>query len=491
MNAGARSLPGSDCHWCSWPVSCHGRGSSPQPCSRRGSALLALIVMCAILPVDTEAAARSADRGLATDDALSTSLQFVGMSGVFGEAIRARANDAARRGDARTAVPFTADWRLLVAAAVMALTALGLALFTDPATRTADRRDEEHAALTSEAAGLRAHAEALADDPVTSPDRDALAALVEQLATELDRTANLGSGLAALEQARSELEASITDRFLAEKSAVQGLIRSLEARPLVDGRANASAQLEALGESLDELSAQEREALADRLAALAATQAVGNPEVADALGEAGTALAFGDFDLAEDGVGDGGDGPARRRGVVVRSDGTGSSSRADWRGRRPAERHRSTRRRPDIGPESNMAGSAGARARRRPDIGPESNMAGSAGARARRRPDPGPGAMARARARRRPDPGARARARRRPDPGPKQRSPSGVGDRSGQRNRPGDKPARARRMASVTALKQAMGVFRLYGCLAAASATASVCRVPQHLASRRPSATVR
>ena len=263
-----------------------------------GGAALALIVVGVTLPVGVEAAARSADRGLATGDALSTSVQFVDMPGVFGEAIRAQASAAARRGDARTAIPFTVDWRPFTAAAAVALTALCIVVLTDPAEHAPGRRDVERDALASEAAGLRAHADELARDPFTSPEQDTLASFVEQLAAQLDRAADLGTGLAALEQARSELEASVTDRFLAEKSAVQGLMRSLETRPLVEGRTDAVAQLEALGESLDELSAQDREALTERLAALAATQTVGNPAAADALGEAAAALSSGDFNLA-------------------------------------------------------------------------------------------------------------------------------------------------------------------------------------------------
>ena len=52
--------------------------------------LIVLTVGCVTLPVDVEAAARSADRGLASNDALSTSLQFAGLTGVFGDEIRAR-----------------------------------------------------------------------------------------------------------------------------------------------------------------------------------------------------------------------------------------------------------------------------------------------------------------------------------------------------------------------------------------------------------------
>ena len=256
--------------------------------------LVALIARGVTLPVRMEDAARSADRGLATNDALSTSLQFSGLAGVFGDEIRARADLAARRSDARTAVPLRVRWRPWAAAAAATMAALCVAYFTSPVTQTASTRHIERAGLAAEADGLRARAEELAGSPLASPDQATLAEQLEQLAAQLEQAVDLDTGLTALEQARSEVEASITDHFLAEKSAVQGLNRSLEARPLAEG-AGAASQLEALGDVLGGLSEQDRAALAERLDALAATQTAGNPAAAGALGEAGAALASGDL----------------------------------------------------------------------------------------------------------------------------------------------------------------------------------------------------
>ena len=259
--------------------------------------LVALIARCVTLPVRMEDAARSADRGLATNDALSTSLQFSGLVGVFGDEIQARADLAARRGDVRAAVPLRIRWRPWAAAAAATMAALCVAYFTSPATQTASTGDIERAGLAAEADALRTRAEELSGNPLASPDQATLAEQLEQLAAQLERAVDLDTGLAALEQARSEVEASITDQFLAEKSAVQGLNRSLEARPLAEG-AGAASQLEALGDVLGGLSAQDRAALAERLEALAATQTAGNPAAAGVLGAAAAALASGDLDGA-------------------------------------------------------------------------------------------------------------------------------------------------------------------------------------------------
>ena len=256
--------------------------------------LVALIARGVTLPVRLEDAARSADRGLATNDALSTLLQFSGLAGVFGDEIRARGDLAARRSDARTAVPLRVRWRPWAVAAAATVAALCVAYFTSPATQTASTRHIERAGLAAEADELRARAEELAGSPLASPDQATLAEQLEQLAAQLEQAVDLETGLAALEQARSEVEASITDHFLAEKSAVQGLNRSLEARPLAEG-AGAASQLEALGDVLGGLSEQDRAALAERLDALAATQTAGNPAAAGALGEAAAALASGDL----------------------------------------------------------------------------------------------------------------------------------------------------------------------------------------------------
>ena len=266
--------------------------------------VVALMVRCLTLPVSVEAAARSADRALATNDALSTSLQFAGLAGAFGDGIRARADAAARRGDVRVAIPMRVRWRPPLAVAAASLAAVGVALFIDPASQVVSPRDIERAALAEEAEGLRARAEELAGNPLASPDQAALAEQLQQLVEQLEQATDLDAGLAALEQARSELEASVSDYFLAEKSAVQGLNRSLEARPLAEGQGGAAAQLEALGEALAGLSDQERAALAERLEALSVTQTAGNPVAAGALAAAGEALASGDLGQAAAALGE-------------------------------------------------------------------------------------------------------------------------------------------------------------------------------------------
>ena len=289
--------------------------------------VVALTARCLTLPVSPRAAARSADRSLGTGDAFSTWLQFAGLPGVFGDGIRARGEAAARRADARAAVPVSVRWRPLLAAGVALLAAVGVALVFEPATRAASIGETERAALAEEAEGLRARAEEIAAGPEVSPERAALAAQIQQLVEQLERAPDLDAGLAALEQARSELEAGINDYFPAEKSAAQGLNRSLDARPLAEGHAGAAAQLEALGAAVGSLSEQERTALAERLEALSVTQTAGNPAAAEALAEAGGALASGDLGRAADALN--GAAAAQRAGEASVRDQTARANTAD------------------------------------------------------------------------------------------------------------------------------------------------------------------
>lgn len=280
-------------------------------------ALVVLVIRAAAVPVGFEAAARRADRGLGTHDALSSALQFGTVNGdgdVFGQRIRARATFVAERADARDAVPLRVRWKPFAGALVVFVLAIGLVLLTAPRSATVSASERDRDALAAEADTLRERAEELRGDDAASPDQLTLAQQLDQLADELQQANDLDEGLDALDQVRSELEARIDDTYLAEKSAVQGLNRSLAAQPLGANAGGAAEQLAALGAELDALSDEERQSLAERLAAAAETQAVGNPAAAAALSAAASSLGAGDVSGAAAALGDAAD--AQRDGEL-------------------------------------------------------------------------------------------------------------------------------------------------------------------------------
>ncbi|MDE0269541.1 MAG: hypothetical protein OXI96_11035, partial [Acidimicrobiaceae bacterium] len=259
--------------------------------------VVALIVGYATRAVGLEAAARSVDRQLATNDALATSLQFKDLPGVFGEKVRARADTVVRRSEVQAAVPLKIQYPPLVIAVLVSLLALYIAFFVTPAAGKVSISQIELEALEEETEKLREHiASIIEEEDPLSPDQAELVSQLEDLVSKLEETTDLDEGLAALDQTRSEIEASITDQYLSEKSAVQGLNQSLKNRPLVDGQADAASQLEQLA---DDLETQDQEALAERLEALADTQTAGNSAAADALKMASEALASGDLEQAK------------------------------------------------------------------------------------------------------------------------------------------------------------------------------------------------
>ena len=133
--------------------------------------LVILITGGAVIPVSIEAAARSADRELGVNDALSTSLQFADLGGVFGDEIRVRADSVAGSHTAQSAVPLRISRGPLAAVAAASLAALCVMLLTDPAERTISVQEAEMAALEVEADRLRARSGELLGNASASEDQ--------------------------------------------------------------------------------------------------------------------------------------------------------------------------------------------------------------------------------------------------------------------------------------------------------------------------------
>ena len=111
---------------------------------------------------------------------------------------------------------------------------------------------------------------------------------MEELARELASAPDLPRGQEALDAAARELAGQLSPNLLAQKAAVRGLDRSLASSPLPGAAAggDAAEQLRSAAAGLAQLSPEQRQALAERLAAMAATQAAGNTDAASALSAA-------------------------------------------------------------------------------------------------------------------------------------------------------------------------------------------------------------
>ena len=255
-----------------------------------------------VLRVPMTVAARAADRGLATDDAFATALE-VGEHPFAGRVhARAASLAAGRRG--ADAVPLPIRPRRVAVSALLALAVAAFVVVPNPQDGVRARAAAADEALDAEADAVEEAAVALRTD--AGPTAEAAAARLEALAEELRQAEGLEEGQAALDRAAAELAAGIEPGFLAQKAAVVGLGRSLEAAPLsAGGTGSAADQLAAAAAGLAELSEAELAVLAERLAALAATQAAGNPGLAESLQAAAAALGSGDVSGAAAALGEG------------------------------------------------------------------------------------------------------------------------------------------------------------------------------------------
>ena len=158
---------------------------------------------------------------------------------------------------------------------------------------------------------LRVAAESLSDDdPTDEAARQAqlaadtaTAARLEELARQLEALDDLENAETLLERAEADLGASLNAETEARKAAATGLDRTLAMLPLL-GFANpnspetAATQLERASKHVAGMRDEELDALAKRLAALAETQRLGDPELEAALERANQALRNLDRDAA-------------------------------------------------------------------------------------------------------------------------------------------------------------------------------------------------
>jgi hypothetical protein len=261
------------------------------------AAVAGLALATVLLRVPDAVAARAADRGLATGDAFFTALELDarGANGPFAERVQVRAGRLAAGARAADAVPVRLHRRRLAVVGLLAAAALALAFTPNGQDGVRRRQAQARAALADDAAKVRAAAADLRGPAPVPPGQDAVARRLEELARQLAQAPNLAAGQKALDAAAKDLSSKISSNLLAEKAAVRGLDRSLGASPLPGAIGDgAAAQLRAEAAALAGLSASDRAALGDRLAALGATQTAGNPQAASALAVAAAAVRSGD-----------------------------------------------------------------------------------------------------------------------------------------------------------------------------------------------------
>ncbi|MBN2623518.1 MAG: hypothetical protein JXA83_09125 [Acidimicrobiales bacterium] len=269
------------------------------------AAVAVVAAVALVMRVPDVVAARSADRGLDTHDALAAALAVGDEPGELADRVRARAEHVAGGVSARHAVPLPRAPRRLALSSVLAVGALGLAWTPNPQDDVRRERAAEQAVLADEADDLREAATALEERPGAGDAERAVAESLRALADELDDAGSLAEGLDALTQARPEMAAQVPADLLAQKAAATGLDRSLDAAPLPGTSGGTAAeQLDELSDALAGMTPDERAALAERLDELAATQALGNAAAADALDAASIALGSGDVAGAEAALGE-------------------------------------------------------------------------------------------------------------------------------------------------------------------------------------------
>lgn len=256
-----------------------------------------------------------ADRTLRTGDALTTYLT-VPPDHAFGPALATRAAQQIRLHHAEEVIPPPRVTARIVVGFLALIVGVAMSFLVSPRDR--DRRSAagERATVLAEADRIDALAEQVRaqDGPAT----DELAEELSRVATELRRARTLARAEEVLRAGSDRVAGAAAGTGvadpLAERAAVRGLERSLQARPVPwTPPSSAAEQLRAFANDTSLVPPNELAATADRFDRLADTQDLGNPEVAASLRRAAAALRDRDFDAMSDALRDAAD--AHERGL--------------------------------------------------------------------------------------------------------------------------------------------------------------------------------
>ncbi len=269
-----------------------------------GLALAAVLAVAAAAAVRIPAAwaAWAADGWLDSRDRFSTAVELVGAGDAHGLAARqvALAEEAAA-GIHQFPVPPRVPAKLLGGGGVAVLLALVIGMLPNPRDAARALQAAERAAVAAQADALRQAASEL-ESPEAAPGQQALADELRRVAAQLDQ-ASLEAALAQLGDARADLARRIDPDRSAQRTALAGLARELAANPLAAGE-TVQEQLDALAAQLSADPARADQALAERLEKLESALSGGSPDIAEALGQAASAVATGDAAGAARALGD-------------------------------------------------------------------------------------------------------------------------------------------------------------------------------------------
>ncbi len=204
------------------------------------AALVGLGAAALLLRLPTPVVARVADHGLATGDAFATALEVA--DGPFADRVTVRAEQLAAGRRAGEAVPLRPPWRLLALGAAVAGGALALAVLPNHQDELARQKVAERAQASAAAAETRAMAERAA---ARGADAVVVARLLE-LARQLERSDGRRASTRAVQQAAADVAGQLRPEATAQRAAVLGLERSLQAKPLDPAGGSAAQQLRAL-----------------------------------------------------------------------------------------------------------------------------------------------------------------------------------------------------------------------------------------------------
>ena len=267
---------------------------------------LVMIGIAVLKPLPPRRAAQRVDRLLGLRERLSTAIELheTGADTPLAPYQQADASALAAQLHPRQ-IPLALPRRPLLIALVPALMTLALLTLPNPMNRVLAERAAVAEMIEEVTQQLAALEEELASRQDLTPEQRAeLEAILRQLQAELARNpGDRQEALADLAQAEMRLRQQLNPQVDAQQAALEQLARRLEQlsnnptspRPTLD---QLRQQLENLAASLEQMSAAEREALAQELGQQAAQLAATDPTTAQALQDAAQALERGDLQAA-------------------------------------------------------------------------------------------------------------------------------------------------------------------------------------------------
>ena len=191
-------------------------------------------------PIAPLVVARALDNATANHDAWSTAME-IDRADPFAARVVQRALDSTPSNLAEALAP-RPRWRRWMMVGALVLVVLGLVVVANPQDDRRAEAAERAAAIEQAADEVEAQADALAE----LPDTDAAVAELRELVEELRDLSDVDDALAALTEAERALADLQGADQLAQRAAVDGLERTLDASPFTtSGGESAAAQLAA------------------------------------------------------------------------------------------------------------------------------------------------------------------------------------------------------------------------------------------------------